>query len=428
MTNHLKKLLFVWKVKEIRTSILLVLGLLLLFRLTAHIPIPGVDVENLRRFFSSNQYLGLLNIFSGGTYENFSVVAMGVGPYITASIIIQLLTMVIPRLEEIQKEGEQGQRRLNQYMRILTVPLAVLQSYGVIQLLKQSTQNSVIGDLTAFRLATMLITLTAGSMFLMWIGEIISQRKVGNGISLLIFAGIVSALPGVVQQAAVTFDSSQLITIISYLAIGIVTIAGVVFITEAQRNIPVTYARFVRGQSTYGGATTHLPLRVNMGGVIPIIFAISVILFPPLVAQFFVNAKTAWLGSAAQWTISVSQNQLVYAISYFVLVVFFTYFYTAVIFRPDQIAENLQKQGGYIPGIRPGIPTAQYLQYVVNRVLIVGALFLAIIAVLPLAVSQLTGTTNLIVGGTSLLIVVSVVIETVQQIESQMVMREYDVT
>jgi len=427
MTTHLKKLFQIWKVKEIRNSILAVLGLLLLFRATSHIPIPGVDVEALRRLFESNQYLSLLNLFSGGTYQNFSVTAMGVGPYITASIIIQLLTMVIPRLEEIQKEGESGQQRLNQYMRILTVPLAALQAYGVIQLLRQGSHGAVLGSLTVFQFATIIISMIAGSLFLMWIGEIISERKVGNGISLIIFAGIVARIPAAVAQAASTFDSSQVITYVSYLLIGIVTVAGVIFITEAQRNIPVAYARFIRGQSTLGGSTTHLPLRVNMAGVIPIIFAVSVILFPPLVAQFFMHAKTVWLANAAGWVVTVSQNRLIYAIAYFVLTVFFTYFYTAVIFHPEQIAENLQKQGGYVPGIRPGLPTAQYFQFVINRILVVGALFLGVIAVLPLAVAQLTGTQSLVIGGTSLLIVVSVIIETVQQIEAQLVMREYEV-
>jgi len=428
MTTNLKKLFLIWKVKDLRNSLLTVVALLLLFRATAHLPIPGVDVEALRRLFASNQYLGLLNMFSGGTYQNFAVTAMGVGPYITASIVVQLLTMVIPRFEEIQKEGESGQRRLNQYMRILTVPFAALQAYGVIQILRQGSRGAILPSLSLFQFATIIIAMVAGSMFLMWIGEIISERKVGNGISLIIFSGIIAGLPATIQQTATTFDPSQIIMLAAYLAIGVVTIAGVVFITEAQRNIPVTYARFVRGSSTMGGASTHLPLRVNMGGVIPIIFAISVILFPPLVAQFFVQAKTVWLAGAANWIVTVSQNRLVYAVSYFVLVIFFTYFYTSVIFHPEQVAENLQKQGGYVPGIRPGVPTAQYLQYVTNRILIVGAIFLAVIAVLPLAVSQLTGTQNLVVGGTSLLIVVSVVIETVQQIEAQLVMREYDVT
>jgi preprotein translocase subunit SecY len=428
MTTNLKKLFLIWKVKDLRNSLLVVIALLLIFRATAHIPIPGVDVEALRRLFASNQYLGLLNMFSGGTYENFAVTAMGVGPYITASIVVQLLTMVIPRFEEIQKEGESGQRRLNQWMRILTVPFAALQAYGVIQLMRQGSRGAILGELDIFQFAIIIIAMVAGSMFLMWIGEIISEKKVGNGISLIIFSGIVARLPATVQQTASTFDPSQLIMLAAYLVIGIITIAGVVFITEAQRNIPVTYARFVRGSTTMGGASTHLPLRVNMGGVIPIIFAISVILFPPLVAQFFMQAKTAWLASAAGWIVGVSQNQLVYAISYFVLVIFFTYFYTSVIFHPEQVAENLQKQGGYVPGIRPGVPTAQYLQYVTNRILVVGAIFLAIIAVLPLAVSQFTGTNNLVVGGTSLLIVVSVIIETVNQIEAQLVMREYDVT
>ena len=429
MTTHLKKFFLIWKVKELRNSILVVLGLLLLFRFTSHIPIPGVDVEALRRLFASNQYLGLLNMFSGGTYQNFSVTAMGVGPYITASIVIQLLTMVIPRLEEIQKDGESGQRRLNQYMRVLTIPFAALQAYGVIQIMRQGSRGEILANMSMVQMATIIIAMIAGSMFLMWIGEIISEKKVGNGISLIIFAGIVARLPATFSQTVSTFDSSQILTLVSYVLIGIVTIAGVVFITEAQRNIPVTYARFVRGQSaSSGGSTTHLPLRVNMGGVIPIIFAVSVILFPPLIAQFFVNAKTAWLAHTASWVVTVSQNRLIYAISYFVLVIFFTYFYTSVIFHPEQIAENLQKQGGYIPGIRPGVPTAQYLQFVTNRILIVGAIFLAVIAVLPLAVSRLTGTQNLVVGGTSLLIVVSVIIETVQQIEAQLVMREYDIS
>lgn len=420
-----EKIFQIWKIKDLRQNILFVIGALVLFRLVAHIPVPGVDVLALRKFFQSNQILGLMNIFSGGTMENFSVIMLGVAPYITASIIFQLLTMIVPSLEEMSKEGESGRRRLNQYTRLLTVPLAFLQSYGMIMLLKQSARG-IIGDMDLFRLATTMLTITAGTIFLMWLGELISEKRVGNGISLLIFAGIISALPGTVQQILVTFDQSQLIQLIIFAIIAVITIVGVVFITEGQRNVPVSYARQVRGNRTYGGSVTHLPLRVNMAGVIPIIFAISVILFPPMVAQFFARARTAWIAEVAQWTMNLFNNQIFYGILYFILVVAFSYFYTAVIFHPVKIAENLQKQGGFIPGIRPGRLTAEYLQYTVNRILLAGALFLGLIAVLPLTMQWITNTRTMIIGGASLLIVVSVVIETVRQIESQLMMRKYE--
>ncbi|MEK7546124.1 MAG: preprotein translocase subunit SecY [Patescibacteria group bacterium] len=419
------KFSLLWKQKDLRTSLLKVLGILVIFRIAAHIPIPGVDLTALRNFFQSNQLLGLMNVFSGGTLDNFSVVALGVGPYITASIILQLLTMIVPQLEELSKDGEQGQRKINQYTRYLSVPMAFLQGYGMISLLKQS--SGVLTNLDPFHIFTVMLTMTAGTVFLMWLGEVINEQKVGNGISILIFAGIVSGLPSVIQQAILTYDPSRLVAYVGFLAVAIATVAGVVIISEAQRNVPVTYAKRVVGAGMAGGSNTHLPLRVNMAGVIPIIFAISIILFPSMVAQFFVNAKTAWVASAASWIIGVAQNQLVYGISYFVLVLSFTYFYTAIVFKPDQIAENLQKQGGYVPGIRPGKPTAEYLMYTVNRITLAGAVAIAVIAVLPLLVQQfLTGTQNLVVGGSSLLIIVSVVLEIVRQIQSQMTMREYD--
>ncbi len=419
------RLRLIWQDKDLRKKLLFILGMLVVFRLAAHIPIPGVDLENLRFFFQSNQILGLLNLFSGGTMENFSVVALGVAPYITASIIFQLLTMIIPQLEEISKEGEAGARRINQWTRLLTVPLAALQGYGIISLLRQSSRP-VVTDVTAWQIALTIATLTAGTMFLMWIGELISEKKVGNGISLLIFAGIVTALPGAAQRALLTFDKSQLFNLIFFILISIATILGVVVLTEGQRNIPVSYAKRIRGMRMYGGTSSHLPLRVNMAGVIPIIFAISIILFPSMLAQFFVRAKTEVVAAAAQWILLAFQNRLFYGILYFLLVVGFTYFYTAVIFHPDKIAENVQKQGGFIPGIRPGKPTAVYLQYVINRIILAGAVFLGVIAVLPLGVQELLKTQALTIGGTSLLIVVSVVIETVKQIESQLVMREYE--
>lgn len=421
----LEKISQIWKTKDLRNKIIFVLVMLVIFRLVTFIPIPGVNVIALRRFFESNQLLGLMNVFSGGTMENFSVVMLGVGPYITASIIFQLLAMIIPSLEEMSKEGEAGQKRINQYTRWLSVPLAFLQSYGMIMLLRQSGRG-IISDLSVFQLMTTMITITAGTVFLMWLGELISEKGIGNGISILIFAGIISSLPSKMQQMFLTFDRDQLFQVILYVIIAIITVVGVVFVTEAQRNIPVVYAKQVRGNKTYGGSNTHLPLRVNMAGVIPIIFAISIILFPPMVAQFFLKVKTAWLAHLAQGTIQLFNNSIFYAVLYFVLVVGFTYFYTAVIFHPQKIAENLQKQGGFIPGVRPGKLTSGYLQYIMNRILLASSLFLGTIAILPLVVKGVTGNQSMVIGGTSLLIVVSVVIEIVKQVESQMTMREYE--
>jgi preprotein translocase subunit SecY len=357
--------------------------------------------------------------------EKFSVVALGVSPYITASIIFQLLGMIVPRLEEMRKEGQQGQERINQYTRYATVPLAFLQGYGMLAILRQSQVN-IIPDMSALQTATVLFMLTGGTIFLMWLGELVSERKIGNGISLLIFAGIVAQLPIMIQQGAVTFDSSQIINWLAFALVALATIAGVVLVTEGQRNVPVTYAKRMRGTKLFGGAETHLPLRVNMAGVIPIIFAISIILFPPMIAQFFVNAKTAAVAEFARNVISFFQDQVVYGVMYFLLVFGFTYFYTAVVFQPEQVAENLQKQGGFIPGIRPGRPTAEYLMRTLNRIIPAGAIFLSVIAVLPLVLQRLTGSQSLVIGGTTILIVVSVVIETVNQIDAQLTMREYE--
>jgi len=418
------KLHQIWKARDLRNDILFVLGMLFIFRLAANIPIPGVNAEALKNLFSNNQLLGLLNMFSGGGMQNFSIVMMGVSPYITSSIIFQLLAMIVPKLEEMQKE-EQGRQKINMWTRFLTVPLAALQSYGMIAMLRKSAGNIFI-DITSFDIFTMIITITAGTIFLMWIGELISEKNIGNGISLLIFAGIVSGLPQVVQQTIMTFDSSQIFNLAFFAGIGILTTIGVVMINEGQRNIPVQYARQVRGGRTLGGSNTHLPLRVNIAGVMPIIFAISVIMFPSMIAQFFVHARTEWLANLADGIIDLFNNQLFYGITYFFLVFGFTYFYTEIVFHPDRIAENLQKQGGFIPGIRPGRHTSEYLADTTHKIILVGALFLGVIAVLPLIMRYFTNTQSLAIGGTSLLIVVSVVIETVKQIESQLTMREYE--
>ena len=420
----LQKLIQIWKIKDLRKNILFVLGMLIIFRFAAHIPLPGVNVENLRDFFANNQILGFINVLSGGGMQNFSIVLMGVAPYITASIIFQLLVMIIPRLEELQKEPN-GQQKINQYTRYLTVPLAIMQGFGMVKIFNQSAQP-IITDLDTFKWVTILATITAGSLFLVWIGELISEKKIGNGISLLIFAGIISSLPTALGQAISIFDKTQLFRIVVFAGVAIVTVIGVVMITEAQRNVPVSYAKRIRGTRMYGGMDTHLPLRVNMAGVIPIIFAISIILFPPMMANFFMGAKSAFIVKAAEFVVAAFNNLLVYGVLYFVLVVAFTFFYTYVIFHPNQVADNLQKQGGFIPGIRPGKPTADYLNYTVNRIILVGALFLGLIAVLPIGLRQLTGIQALTIGGTSLLIVVSVVIEMVKQIESQLTMRDYE--
>ncbi len=427
------KLTQLWRVRDLRMKIIFVLAMLVIFRIAAHIPVPGVDVGNLKNFFNSNQILGLLNIFSGGAMANFSIVMLGLGPYITASIIFQLLTMIVPRLEEMSKEGESGQRRINQYTRLLAVPLSALQAYGTITLLQRTGQSfggavpgGIIGELSVFQFATAIVTLVGGSMFLMWIGELISEKQVGNGISLLIFAGIVADLPTSLQQTVAVFDPTKLLNLLLFVAVSIVTVAGVVFITEGQRNVPVSYARQIRGMRMYGGTSTHLPLRVNQAGVIPIIFAISLIVFPPVIAQFFAGSGNAFVAGVSQGIVSFFNNQLYYGIMYFVLVVAFTYFYTAVIFHPDQISENLQKHGGFVPGIRPGRPTAAYLSFISNRILLAGALFLGVIAILPIIMQGVTGISTLVLGGTSLLIVVSVVLETVKQIQSQLVMRDYE--
>ena len=423
MLNKFQQL---WRAKDVRNNIVYVLVLLIIFRIAAHIPVPGVNVGDLTEIFKQNQVLGLLNMFSGGGMSNFSIVMLGVGPYITSSIIFQLLTMIVPKLEALSKEGEYGRGKINQYTRLLTIPLALIQGYGFINLLSRQTGGAILSNMTNYQLIATLITITAGTTFLMWLGELITEKKIGNGISLLIFAGIIAGLPQSFGNTLIAFDSTQVLNLIVFIILGLVTITGIIYITEGQRNIPISYARHVVGQKATKGVNTFLPLRVNQAGVIPIIFAISVILFPPMVAQFFSSSSVIWIRDFSQWTINIFQNQTFYGIFYFLAVVLFTYFYTSVIFHPEQIAENLQKQGGFIPGIRPGRFTAEYLSSVSVRILLAGALFLGIIAILPIIVGPMTGIQTISLGGTSLLIVVSVVIETVKQIDAQLVMRDYD--
>src|SRR3989338_1493308 len=418
------KLRQIWSIPDLRKRILFVFGMLVIFRLISNVPIPGVNIGNLQNFFQSNQFLGLLNIFSGGALSNFSIALLGVGPYITASIIFQLLASIVPSLSELQKEGFSGQQKLNQYTRLATIPLAALQGYSTIVLLQRSGAG-ILGTLSAWQWIISIATVTAGSVLLMWIGELISEKKVGNGGSLIIFAGIIASLPTIAQQSVAVFDASQLLTIGAFIALAFITIVGVVFITEGQRKIPIVYARQMRGRSA-GGAKSFLPLRVNQAGVIPIIFAISLLLFPTFLAQFFVSSSYPWLANVATNVLTFFNQNLWYASLYFILVFVFTYFYTSVIFHPDQIAENLQRQGAFIPGIRPGEPTAVYLKNVSQRILLAGAAFLGLIAILPIMVQSAFQLNALSLGGTSLLIVVSVVLESIKQIEAQIVTRDYE--
>lgn len=425
----LRKFTAILRVAELRNKLLIVLWLIFVFRLAATIPVPGVPRESLTNLFAGNQLFGLLDVFSGGGLSNLSLVMLGLGPYITASIVIQLSAMIFPRLEEMQKEeGESGRRKLNQWTRLLAVPFAALQGFGFLNILARGGAGAGVPTIsfTPWEMTMTLISIVAGTLFLMWIGELISKQGFGNGISLIIFVGIIARLPQVIAQTLATWTPDQLFTYTAFLAVFVVVIAGVVVVTEAQRAIPVSYAKQVRGNRMLGGSSTHLPLRVNQAGVMPIIFALSVMLFPGIIANFFVTSSSASVASAARAVVQMFQNQWFYGILYFVLVVVFTYFYTSVTFDPGQISENIQKQGGFIPGIRPGRQTRLYLQYVVRRITFAGALFLGIIAVLPLIVQAFSGLTTLTIGGTALLIVVSVVLETMKQIESQLTMREYE--
>lgn len=417
------KILLIFKDRGLRRKFLFLLGFLAAFRLLAGVPIPGIDADKLEAFLSGNQLFGLLNIFSGGALDNLSIVMLGVGPYITASIIMQLLTMIFPQLKEMyQEEGEAGRQKFNQYSRFLTLPLAFLQGFGLITLLeRQGVLSLSLGE----KVGDMIIV-AAGSILLMWIGELISEYSIGNGVSIMIFAGIVAAVPISVGQTLLSFDQSQFPTLLTFLVIGIITVAAVVVITEGERKIPVYYAKRVRGMRMYGGVTTHLPLRVNQAGVIPIIFALSILLFPQMIASFFATSGQTFIREISSFVLGIISNQLAYGFLYFVLVVLFTYFYTSVTFDPGAISSNLQRSGAFVPGIRPGPPTTDFLHKIVNRTTLVGALFLGGIAVLPLVIQGATGITTLTIGGTALLIVVSVVLETAKQIEAQLSLRTYE--
>lgn len=410
--------------RVLRNRILFVIGILAITRILAVIPIPGIDTSKLAGFLSGNGFLGLLNIFAGGGISSFSIVMLGVGPYITGSIIMQLMTVLSPRLKEMyQEEGDAGRRRFVQYGRLLTLPLAALQGFALITLLER---QNVIPHLATILLISNIFIVTAGTMLMMWLGEQINEHGIGNGVSLIIFAGIVAALPQHLGQFFLTFDVSQIPMIAGLLVLSLVVIAGVVYVTEAERPVPITYSRQSRiGSSSSLTSSTYLPLRLNQAGVVPIIFAISILLFPQLIGQLLSTSSQETLQSIAKVVNNALANHWIYGITYFLLVVSFTYFYTAVMFDPEKTADNLQKNGAFIPGFRPGTMTAEYLGYVLGRITFFGAVFLGLVAVLPVAVQAITGLTAIQVGGTSLLIAISVVLDLIKKIDAQLSMKEY---
>lgn len=417
-----------FKLPDLRRKILFTLAMLVVYRFAAHIPVPGVNADALRQLFESNQLLGLLDMFSGGAMSSFSVVAMGVYPYITASIIMQLLAPLIPPLERLSKEGEAGQAKINQYTHMLTVPMAALQAISQITVFSRGALpvienfNLFSADTFVSSFAT-LITLAAGTMFAVWLGELITEQGIGNGISIIIFGGIVTQIPQRVAQDLRT----NVPGLIAFAVIGVITVAAIVFIYEGQRRIPVQYGKRVRGTKVYGGQSTHIPMKVNSAGMIPLIFASSILILPGVVAQYFQYADNQAVASIAQGVVSLfDQGKVFYWVLYFIMVVGFTYFYTETIFQQQNMPENLQKHGGFIPGIRPGARTAQYLNSVLRRITLAGALFLGAVAVLPFFASTLTPMQTMIVTSTGLLIVVGVVIDTMKQLEAQLLMRHYE--
>lgn len=423
-----QKIIQIFKIRDIRKKILFVFGILIVFRITSNIPVPGVNVENLKIFFERFGMFRLVSVFTGGALDEISIVMLGLGPYITAIVILQLLTMIFPALEEMYREGgEEGRQKFIQYGRILSVPLAMLQAYGMLSLFQR---EGVISPLPPFSFFSSVLTITAGSIFLMWLGELITEHGIGDGISLLIFAGIVARIPVNIGGMIAEIEGLGFPALYSYLiffAISLIIISVVTLITEARRQIPISYAKRVRGFRVYGGASTYLPMNINPAGVMPIIFALSILTFPAMIFRFL-GEKGGILGAFINSANKFFENPLIYGFFYFLLVCVFTYFYTAVTFDPKTVSKNLQKMGAFIPGIRPGIPTANYLSFILNRILLLGAIFLGLIALSPQIVAGFTGVGGFefLIGGTSLLIVVGTILDLYRQINAELEMREYE--
>lgn len=419
----LQKIKIIFKEKAIRDRVLFVLFALVVFRVLTAVPIPGVDLLVLEQFFANNEFLGLLNIFSGGGLSNLSIVMLGVGPFITASIIMQLLTVMSPKLKAMHtEEGETGRAKFTQYSRQLTLPLAILQAFGFLSLLKS---QGVISGLTTFEFLVNILIVVAGSMLLLWIGELVTEHGIGNGVSIIIFAGIVASLPQSILNLAANYNPSQIPLYAGFLIAALAITYGVVVMTQAERQVPVTHAKQVRGGKTYGGTTSYLPLRLNQAGVIPIIFALSILLFPQMILNILASFNIPNVASLAEKFTEFFNNLGMYGLVYFLLVFLFTFFYTAVTFDPEAMSKNLQRTGAFIPGIRPGTQTSEYLGKLITRLTLAGALFLGVVAVLPIIMQVLTNVTTLAIGGTALLIAVSVVIDLVRRVDSQVSLRQY---
>jgi len=406
-----------WKIPELRQRIKFTFFMFLVFRIGSHIPVPNIDVSKIQEFLEAGTLFGFLDLFSGGALKSFSIFALSITPYITASIIMQLLTIVIPRLEELAKEGQEGQEKISQYTRYAAIILAFIQAVGMSMWMR----NAVI-EPTRLTFFVIAITLTAGTTFLIWLGEQITEKGIGNGISLIIFAGIVSRLPSSMGKL-LTYVQVKAINILNVLALAVVVllvIAAIIYIQEGERRITVQYAKRVVGRKIYGGQSTHIPLKVNQAGVIPIIFASSVLMFPGTVAQFI---NHPWAQAVAGW---LQFGTFLHTSLYVLLTIFFTYFYTAVSFNPMDVADNMRKYGGFIPGLRPGRRTGEYIERILSRLTLVGALFIAAIAVMPVFMGRLTGIEGIYFGGTGVLIVVGVALETMKQIEAHMLMRHYE--
>ncbi len=420
-----------FKLPDLRKKIIFTLIILVIYRLGAHVPVPGVNAAALREVFGQNQLLGLLDMFSGGAMSNFSVMALGVYPFITAQIVLQLLAPIIPALDRLNKEGEAGRQKMNFYTYLLTIPMAFLNGLGQASLLTRTSSSvgPVLADFgfrsgNALSTLATLIALTAGTMFAIWLGQLIDEQGIGNGMSIIIFGGIVAGIPQRIGQLWVANPWSILV----FAIVTVITVVGIVLIHEGQRRIPVQYAKRVRGNRVFGGQSTHIPLQLNSAGMIPLIFAVSLIMLPSVIASYFVNSSVGWVASIATWmSKAFSSEGWLYWVLYFVLVVGFTYFYTDVIFQQQNLADTLQKQGGFVPGIRPGTRTEEYLHGVVQRITLVGALFLGIIAILPFLVRPLAGgQSQMLLTSTGLLIVVGVVLDTMKQLEAQLLMRHYE--
>ena len=414
------------RIKDLRKKIIYIFFILAIFRLMANIPIPGVERENLKKFFEEFKAFGLLNIFTGGALERISIVMLGLGPYITSVVILQLLTLIFPSLEKMYREGgREGREKFEQYGRILTFPLSFLQALGMLSLF---SRRGILPKLSFLGTISSACTISAGTLILMWLGELISEKGLGNGVSFLIFAGIAADFPTNLGTLISGFTPSKFFSYLLFLLMALIIITGVTFVNEAKRNIPVSYSKRVRGTRLFGGASTYLPLSINPAGVMPIIFALSFLTFPPMIANFFTGFD-GQVGNIASKVISLFENPLFHGVSYFFLVVAFTYFYTSVVFDPDSVAQNLQKFGGFIPGIRPGKKTAKYISSILQKILVFGSLFLGIIAIMPTIVQGITKVKafRFLVGGTSILIVVSVILDTVKQLKAEIEMREYEI-